>query len=80
MTSRRLAALFLALASPFLSPGSATAGFDEGVAAYQRGDYRTALREFVRLALAGNSSAQFNLGVMYDLGQGVPQNYAEAVR
>jgi hypothetical protein len=36
----RLAGVFLALALPFLSSGSATAGFAEGVAAYDRGDYR----------------------------------------
>lgn len=34
-----------------------------------------------RLAAAqGYAKAQYNLGVMYDNGQGVPQDYAEAVR
>ena len=28
----------------------------------------------------GNADAQNNLGAMYDNGQGVPQNYAEAVK
>ena len=28
----------------------------------------------------GDAGAQYNLGVMYDNGQGVPQNYAEAVK
>jgi len=70
-----LAAAFLVL----LLPALAKAGFDEGVAAYERGDYRTAFREFFRLALAGDPSAQFYLGVMYDYGEGVPQNYAGAV-
>jgi len=28
----------------------------------------------------GDVSAQFNLGVMYDDGEGVPQDYAEAIR
>jgi TPR repeat protein len=28
----------------------------------------------------GHASAQFNLGISYDNGQGVPQNYAEAVK
>ena len=79
MISYRLAALSLALALPFLSPGSATAGFDEGVAAYQRGDYRTAFREFMPLAVAGDSSARVSIGLMYDSGQGVPQDYAEAL-
>ena len=30
--------------------------------------------------LAERRSAQYNLGVMYDTGRGVPQDYAEAVR
>jgi TPR repeat protein len=76
----RIAGLFLVMALLILSAGSATAGFDEGVAAYKRGDYAAALREFMPLALAGDSSAQYNLGVIYRLGEGVPQNDAEAMR
>ncbi len=58
----------------------AWAGFDEGTAAYQRGDYATALREFRPLAEQGAADAQFNLGVMYFKGRGVPQVHAEAVK
>ena len=54
--------------------------FDKGVEAYNAGDYQTALRELRPLAEQGVAIAQFNLGVMYDKGQGVPQYYAEAVR
>ena len=28
----------------------------------------------------GNAAAQYNLGVMYDNGEGVPQDYAEAAK
>ncbi len=56
------------------------AGFDEGVAAYYRGDYATALREWRPLAEQGNADAQYNLGVMYNNGQGVPEDDAEAVK
>ncbi len=56
----------------------AWAAWDEAVAAYQRGDYATALREFRPLAEQGNAGAQHNLGVMYYNGHGVPQDYAEA--
>ncbi len=45
-----------------------------------RPGYATALREFRGLAEQGNASAQFNLGVMYGKGHGVPQDYAEAAR
>ena len=64
----------LGLAAP------AWAGFDEGAAAYKRGDYATALREWRPLAKQGNANAQFFLGVMYDKGLGVPQDYAEALQ
>ena len=67
-------AILLGLAAP------AWAGFDEGVAAYERGDYATALREFRPFANQGYAAAQFNLGIMYDEGQGVPQDYAEALK
>ena len=68
-------ALLAAVLSLWLTT-SAWAGFDEGVAAYDRGDYATAFEEFRPLAEQGNDDAQFNLGVMYGNGQGVPQDYA----
>ncbi len=58
----------------------AWAGWDEGVAAYNRGDYATALREWRPLAKQGDAGAQIFLGFMYRKGRGVPQDYAEAVK
>ena len=58
----------------------AWAGFDEGMAAHERGDYATALREWSPLAEQGHAGAQNNLGFMYRNGQGVPQDYAEALQ
>ena len=56
-------------------PATASAGsFEDGLAAYERGDYETALREFRPLAEQGDASAQFNLGVIYSNGLGVPQD------
>ena len=43
-------------------------------------DAQQTLDELRALAEQGNTEAQFNLGVMYANGQGVPQDYAEAVR
>ncbi len=57
----------------------AWAGFDEAVAAYNRGDYATAIREFRPLAERGNAHAQYNLGVMYRYSHGAPQDHAKAV-
>ena len=50
------------------------------MAAYERGDYATALKEFRPLAEQDHAGAQFNLGVMYDNGYGVPENDAEAAK
>ena len=75
--------LFIALAvCTVVTVGSslAIAGFDKGVAAYERGDYATALKEFRVLAEQGDATAQFILGVMYHDGRGVTQDYKEAVK
>ena len=59
--------------------GPAVAGpYEDAIAAYDKGDYATALRRFRLLAEQGNASAQSNLGLMYYNGQGVPQDYAAA--
>ena len=61
-------------------PPLVQADFQAGLAAYNQGDYATALKEMQPLAEQGDATAQFNLGVMYNFGQGVPQDYQEAVR
>ncbi len=58
----------------------AFAGLDDGIAARERGDYTTALREFKSLAEQGNADAQTYLGSMYIRGQGVPHDFAEALK
>ena len=58
----------------------AQADFADGFAAYERGDYATALREWQPLAEQGDAVAQFNLGLMYDKGEGVPQDDKAAVQ
>ena len=56
----------------------AHADFQEGVDAYKRGDYETALNEWLPLAAQGDADAQIAMGILYVHGQGVPQDYAEA--
>jgi uncharacterized protein len=53
---------------------------EDGNAAYQRGDYATAVKLLRPLVDQGNAGAQDILAIMYFVGQGVPQNRAEAVR
>jgi uncharacterized protein len=47
--------------------------------AYLRGDYEKARKDIEFLAHGGEARAQFDLGLMYDQGQGVPQNDAQAM-
>ena len=47
--------------------------------AYQRGDYATAYQVWHPLADQGSADAQYYLGIMYDNGDGVLQDYAEAL-
>lgn len=68
-----LLAFALAITSP------ANAGFDEGIAALETGNFMIALREFRPLAEKGNANAQLGLGLMYAEGKGVAQDYKEAV-
>ena len=56
------------------------ATFEDGKAAYQAKDYKTALAIIRPLAEQGNSQAQVTLGIMYDYGQGVDKNPAEAMK
>ena len=48
---------------------------DDGIEAYLKRDYATALKLFRPLAEQGYASAQHSLGVMYANGEGVTQNY-----
>lgn len=61
-----------------LYTGSGVAGLNEGIAAYKTGEYKTALGEFQPLAEQGDSTAQYHLGRMYRIGQGVTQDYKQA--
>jgi uncharacterized protein len=56
------------------------ADYQKGVAAYISGDYVTALREWSPLAQLGDARAQFQVGALYDSGEGVPQNYKIAMK
>jgi len=56
----------------------AWADYQDGEAAYERGDYQTALREWRPLAEQGLAEAQWTLGVLYSVGHGVAQSSAGA--
>ncbi|HEY3146256.1 MAG TPA: tetratricopeptide repeat protein [Dongiaceae bacterium] len=58
------------------TPGTAQAGWD----AFGRGDYKGALAVWQPLAEKGDVSMQLLVGSIYDYGQGVPQDDAEAAK
>ena len=57
-------------------PGALAGPWEDGMAAYNRGDYVPAIGLFRPLAEKGNPKAQSVLGVMYRRGQGVARNSA----
>lgn len=65
-----LFAIPLILMSLMSSP-SLGADFQKGLNAYYIEDFATAVREWTPLAEQGDARAQYNLGVMYGLGNGV---------
>jgi len=80
MTSQKIAFGLVAVALFVGSMTAHAADFSEGVKAYERGDYVTAIRIMRQFAAQGYAKAQYNLGAMYGKGEGVPQDYKEAVK
>jgi TPR repeat protein len=70
----------LLIGALLLVAGCDQSSVHNAMAAYQKGDYATAISLFQPLAEGGNASAQVALGLMYDNGQGVARDYAEAVK
>ena len=70
-----IAAVLLVLS--FAEPAAA-GPLEDADAALKRRDYATALRFIRPLAEQGDASAQYNLGVLYDNGLGVPQDKVRA--
>jgi TPR repeat protein len=60
------------------NPGAVAGPMEDGMAAYNRGDYVPAIHLFRPLAQTGNARAQHLLGAMYRRGQGVAKNSARA--
>ena len=69
----------LVLAAQILGSAGAFAGpWEDGMAAYNRGDYVPAIQLFRPLAAQGNAKAQHLIGVMYHRGEGVARNSVRA--
>jgi TPR repeat protein len=69
----------LLLAAHVLGSADALAGpFEDGMAAYNRGDYVPAIQVFRVMAAQGDAKAQHLVGVMYHKGEGVARNSVRA--
>ncbi|MDO4440771.1 MAG: sel1 repeat family protein, partial [Moraxella sp.] len=77
--TRTLSAIALACSLAISAPAMAD-DLDTAVQYFEQQNYPQAFAIFKRLAEQGNADAQFNLGNMYDNGNGVKQDYAQAVR
>jgi TPR repeat protein len=76
---RQMAIGGLMIAAQIWAAAGAFAGpWEDGMAAYSRGDYVPAFQVFRAMASQGNAKAQILLGVMYRRGVGVKRNSAHA--
>jgi len=71
-----LIALFLSLSLMSI----AYADVNDGLDAYNKGDYKSAVNEWRPLANQGDADAQSNLGWMYENGKGVLKDYKQAAK
>jgi TPR repeat protein len=69
------AALFVAAGTG----ATARADFNDGVTAYEAGDYEAAFKEWLPLAQNNDPAAMRNIGHMYRRGLGVEQDYTKAM-
>jgi TPR repeat protein len=79
MNAFRLSAAAIGLSGLLLTSIAAADGV-AGFEAYEKGDYATALKEFMPLAESGQASAEAAVGQMYFEGKGVKPDMKEAAR
>jgi TPR repeat protein len=77
---KKLILTFLTILFCLTSNVTWSADFQKGLAAAERGDFATALRDWTPLAKQGDADAQIFLGGMYAKGRGVPQDYKAAIK
>ena len=78
---KKLILLLSAIVALSLMPAVSFADdFEAAGEAYEKGDYQTAFKIWKPLADKGDAQAQYNLGFLYENGQGVLQNYTKAAK
>ena len=71
-----IVSLFLILCTGYAWSGD----YQKGLKAYKSADYFTALQEWTPLAEQGQMKVQYELGLMYMNGLGVPTDYEAALK
>jgi len=77
---RNLIKTFLLIMMLSVSHAAIAGDYEDGLAAWEKQDFATALRLWTPLAEKGDANAQFSLGALYNHGQGVAQDYKTAVK
>lgn len=72
--------IFILLLAVVSNSAAKAGALEDGAVAYERHDYKKALKIFRSAAQQGDASAQYNLGVLYNMGQGIPRDKAEALK
>jgi TPR repeat protein len=67
-------------AAPAVMAAEPQGDWAAAIAASDRGDYATAQRLIRALAEKGDADAQYDLGVLYQTGEDVPQDYVQAYK
>ncbi len=78
MRKRMIVGGLVAAAQIWIMSGAYAGPWEDGMVAYNRGDYAPAIRLFRPLAERGNAKAQSLIGVMYRRGQGVARSSVRA--
>ncbi len=71
MSNYRTVCAMLALNLLIVTPFAHADSYDDGMEAYQAGDYTQALKRWKPLAARGHAQALYNLGFMHEFGYGV---------
>ena len=56
-----------------------TADIDAGLSDFRQGRFAEALQDWSKAAAAGDARGYLYIGVLYDTGLGVPQDYRQAM-
>lgn len=70
--------VFIISVAALYAPLASAGPFEDGMAAYQAKNYSQAIIQFKQAAATGNTLAEYNIGIMYSKGLGVPEDDAQA--